>query len=102
MKNIKAQVIICGASLGGTIAAVSAAKEGKKVVLLEKTKWIGGQLTSQAVPPDEHMWIEEQGCTRSYQEYRTKVRNYYRNLDGYSEEIKNRYFNEGYTTVLYG
>ena len=90
MKKFNAQVIICGASLGGTIAAISAAKEGKKVILLEKTKWIGGQLTSQAVPPDEHMWIEEQGCTRSYQEYRTKVRSYYRNLEGYSQEVKDR------------
>ena len=96
MKNIKAQVIICGASLGGTLAAISAAREGKKVILLEKTKWIGGQLTSQAVPPDEHMWIEEQGCTRSYQEYRTKVRSYYRN----PEEIKNRdYFCPGASEV---
>ena len=84
MKTIKAQIIICGASLGGTIAAISAAKEGKRVVLLEKTKWIGGQLTSQAVPPDEHLWIEEQGCTRSYREYRNTVRNYYRNLEGYT------------------
>ena len=43
MKTIRAQVIICGASLGGTIAALSAAKEGKRVVLLEKTKWIAGE-----------------------------------------------------------
>lgn len=84
MKTIRAQVIICGASLGGTIAALSAAKEGKRVVLLEKTKWIGGQLTSQAVPPDEHLWIEEQGCTRTYREYRNTVRNYYRNHPGYT------------------
>ena len=65
MKIIKSQIIICGASLGGTLAAYSAAKNGKSVVLLEKTEWIGGQLTSQAVPPDEHPWIEDQGCTRT-------------------------------------
>lgn len=88
MKVINAQVIVCGASLGGTMAAYSAAKEGKRVVLLEKTAWIGGQLTNQAVPPDEHPWIERQGCTRSYREYRNRVRDHYRNLDGFSEEIK--------------
>ena len=69
MKKMKSQVIICGASLGGTLAAYSAAREGKNVVLLESTKWIGGQLTSQAVPPDEHPWIEDQGATQSYREY---------------------------------
>ena len=88
MKTINADIIICGASLGGTLAAYSAVREGKRAVLLEKTKWIGGQLTSQAVPPDEHIWIEKQGCTRSYSEYRKSVREYFRNLDGYSEDIK--------------
>ena len=92
MKILNAQIIISGASLGGTLAAYSAASEGKKVILLEKTDWIGGQLTSQAVPPDEHRWIEGQGFTRSYGEYRRKVREYYRSLPGYSEEIKNTDF----------
>lgn len=73
----KYDVVICGGSLGGTLAAYSASKSGKKVVLLEETKWIGGQLTSQAVPPDEHKWIEEEGCTKTYREYRRKVREYY-------------------------
>ena len=86
MRTIKAQVIVCGASLGGTLAAYSAVREGKSTVLLESTRWIGGQLTSQAVPPDEHLWIEEQGCTRSYRKYRDTVRDYYRNLEGYSHE----------------
>ncbi|MEN6536266.1 MAG: FAD-dependent oxidoreductase, partial [Bryobacteraceae bacterium] len=44
----------------------------------EETDWIGGQLTSQAVPPDEHSWIESFGCTRLYRAYRNGVRQYYR------------------------
>jgi hypothetical protein len=47
-------------------------------VLTEDTGWIGGQLTSQAIPPDEHPWIEEHGATRSYRELRTRIREYYR------------------------
>jgi hypothetical protein len=47
-------------------------------VLTEDTHWIGGQLTSQAIPPDEHPWIEEYGSTRSYRELRTRIREYYR------------------------
>ncbi len=48
------------------------------VVLTEETDWLGGQLTSQAVPPDENAWIEQFGCTRSYRRYRNAVRDYYR------------------------
>ena len=49
-----------------------------------------GQLTSQAVPPDEHRWIGEQGCTASYREYRRRVRSYYRSLPGFAPGIKIR------------
>lgn len=92
MKELYAPVVVVGGSLGGTIAAWSAAKygNGRKVILLEETDWIGGQLTSQAVPPDEHRWIGEQGCTASYREYRRKIRSYYRDLEGYSNSIKIR------------
>lgn len=92
MKKLFANVVVVGGSLGGTVAAWSASRSGKgrKVLLLEQTDWIGGQLTSQAVPPDEHRWIGEQGCTASYREYRRKIRSYYRDLEGYSNQIKIR------------
>ena len=48
------------------------------VILTEETDWIGGQLTSQAVPPDEHPWIESFGGTQTYRAYRRHVRDYYR------------------------
>jgi len=48
------------------------------VIVTEWYPWIGGQLTSQGVPPDEHPWIEERGCTKTYREFRTRVRDYYR------------------------
>lgn len=35
-------------------------------------------MTSQAVPPDEHPWIESFGCTASYRKLRDDVRQYYR------------------------
>ena len=47
---------------------------GKSVVVVEETDWLGGQLTSQGVPPDEHPWIEQFGCTRSYRRFREGVR----------------------------
>ena len=36
---------------------------GARVVLTESTRWLGGQLTAQAVPPDEHPWVETTGTT---------------------------------------
>jgi hypothetical protein len=41
-------------------------RAGVDVVLAEEHEWLGGQLTSQAVPPDEHPWIERFGCTARY------------------------------------
>ena len=46
--------------------------------MTEPTAWIGGQLTSQAVPPDENPWIESAGASASYLRFRSLVRAYYR------------------------
>jgi hypothetical protein len=46
--------------------------------MTEPCEWIGGQLTSQAVPPDENRWIEMHGGTLSYDRFRKAVRDYYR------------------------
>ena len=76
-KELVADVVIIGGSTGGCAAALAAAKAGCNVIITEETKWIGGQMTNQAVPPDEHRWIESFGCTRSYRQFRDSVRNYY-------------------------
>src|SRR5262249_49777622 len=57
---------------------LAVARVGLTVVLTEETDWVGGQLTSQAVPPDEHPWIEQFGCTALYRKFRDGVRDYYR------------------------
>lgn len=76
--HMHADIVIIGGSTGGCAAAYAAAKAGKRVIMTEETDWIGGQLTSQAVPPDEHPWIEQFGCTASYREFRNRVRAYYK------------------------
>src|SRR5581483_7927897 len=50
----------------------------RRVVLTETTDWLGGQLTSQAVPPDEHAWIETGYAARGYAELRRRIRDHYR------------------------
>jgi hypothetical protein len=76
--EIAADIVIVGGGVGGCAAAIAAARAGRTVILTEPTDWIGGQLTSQAVPPDEHPWIEKFGANASYQRFRRKVREYYR------------------------
>lgn len=76
--NMKADVLIAGGGTGGCAAAWAACRTGLKVVLTEEYDWIGGQFTSQGVPPDEHGWIEQFGCTASYRRLRNEIRGYYR------------------------
>ena len=77
-RDLECEIAVIGGGVGGYAAALAALRNGRRVILTEETRWIGGQLTAQAVPPDEHPWIEQFGCTRSYREYRESVREYYR------------------------
>ena len=77
-RELKADVIIIGGGLGGCAAALASCRNGLSVIMTEETDWIGGQLSQQGVPPDEHQWIETHGAPQSYREFRHRVREYYR------------------------
>lgn len=76
--NTRTDILIVGGGLGGVAAALAATDAGYRVVLTEETDWLGGQMTSQGVPPDEHPWIDRFGRTRRYAELRERIRAYYR------------------------
>ena len=78
MRELAADIVIIGGGTGGVAAALAALRAGRTVIMSEETDWVGGQLTAQAVPPDEHPWIEQFGCTRSYRRLRDDIRAYYR------------------------
>ena len=75
---METDVLVVGGGLGGVAAALAALRAGRRVVLTEEHDWLGGQLTSQAVPPDEHSWVERFGVTASYRALREGIRDYYR------------------------
>jgi hypothetical protein len=75
--ELSADVVIVGGGFGGCAAALAAARNGLRAIVTEETDWIGGQLTSQAVPLDENAWIESTGGTRNYGRLRRGIREYY-------------------------
>ncbi|WP_205500083.1 FAD-dependent oxidoreductase [Rufibacter psychrotolerans] len=89
-QQLTADVVIAGAGLGGFAAAMASLRNGQTVILTEETDWIGGQLTSQGVPPDEHEWIETHGGTKLYRDFRTAVREYYKRTYPLTGEARKR------------
>ena len=94
--ELAADVVIIGAGLGGCAAALAALRNSLTVILTEETDWIGGQMTQQGVPPDEHQWIETKGATRLYRDFRNSVRQYYRDNYPLTEAaMADKYLNPG-------
>lgn len=77
-----------GGSLGGCCAAYALARLGRSVIQTDALEVMGGQLITQAVPPDEHPWIEEFGCTKTYRHSREAVRNRFRTRPGVLPEFR--------------
>ncbi|WP_148239331.1 FAD-dependent oxidoreductase [Ruania zhangjianzhongii] len=77
-EKLDTDILVVGGGLGGVAAALAALEAGRNVVLVEQYEWLGGQLTSQGVPVDEHPWIEEFGATQRYRRLRQGIRDYYR------------------------
>lgn len=95
-KELSADLVICGGGLGGCAAALAALRNHLSVILTEETEWIGGQISQQGVPPDEHQWIETHGATQLYRDFRNSVRQYYKNKFPLTEAARSdKYFNPG-------
>jgi hypothetical protein len=79
----QADIAIIGCSLGGVLAAYRASQSGQRVLMVCEDAWIGGQMTAQAVPPDEHQLIEQGGGSASYLRFRKDIRGHYRQQAGF-------------------
>ena len=96
MQELSADVVVVGGGLGGVAAALAALQRGRSVILTNGENWLGGQLTAQAVPPDEHPWSERFGVTESYRRLRDGIRDYYRRHYPLTPDARNlRFLNPG-------
>lgn len=88
--------VVVGGGLASVAAAIAAARLGVRTVIVSECEWIGGQVSAQAIPPDEHPWIETVGCTHSYRTFRDGVRSFYRSHYPLTHEARDsRYLNPG-------
>jgi FAD dependent oxidoreductase len=76
--GLSTEIAIVGGGLGGICAALTAAKLHCKVILIEELDWLGGQLTAQGVPLDEHPWAENCVTSQTFAEFRRNIREHYR------------------------
>lgn len=67
-------VLVAGGGAGGISAAISAARLGARVILLEKTDWLGGQMTAAGVSTMDDLSGNKTGI---YGEFYEKVRFHY-------------------------
>jgi len=76
--EVRCEVVIVGAGLGGVSAALAVTKAGHTVCMTEPTRWVGGQATSQGVSAfDDNKWIDTTGGAASYLELSRRIRAYY-------------------------
>lgn len=106
-------IIVAGAGTGGWAAAVQAARMGARVLLLEETDWIGGQMSCAGVTTmdEDSVWmkfpVRERGI---YREFHESMVTYYQTLDkdpfvayySYPDQFEGGYEPKAARAVLYG
>jgi hypothetical protein len=94
--ELTCDVLVVGGGCGGVAAALAASDMGRQVVVTEAGSQLGGQLTSQAVPPDEHPWVEGTGATARYRQLRDAMRTRYKRTRRLTETaMRDPVFNPG-------
>jgi len=77
-----ADFVILGGGLGGIAAALSICSAGRTVILVEESDRIAGCFTYQDTSVySENRFVETSGTSRSYQEFRENIRQWYKDND---------------------
>ena len=73
-KQINTDVLVIGASTGGTAAGIQSARLGVKTLIVEESPWLGGMLTASGVSCIDGNNFLPSGI---WSEFRDSLRNYY-------------------------
>lgn len=84
-------VVVVGAGPGGIAAAIQASRDGARVLLLEETDWIGGQMTAAGVSTMDAGKEVQQHPFGLYAEFVQRLQDHYRRL---GKSIGTCYWNE--------
>jgi 8-oxo-dGTP pyrophosphatase MutT (NUDIX family) len=84
-------VVVVGAGPGGVAAAIQAARMGERVLLIEETDWVGGQMTAAGVSTMDAGKYVQQHPFGLYEEFVERVEAHYRYL---GKDIGTCYWNE--------
>ena len=106
-------VIVAGAGMGGWATAVQAARLGARVLLLEETDWIGGQMAAAAVTTmdEDSVWmkfpVRERGLYREFHEsmtlhYLTMEKDPQVAYYGWPDQMEGGYEPKAARAVMYG
>lgn len=86
---IRRDVVVYGGTSSGVVSAVAAARQGKTVVLIEPTKFLGGLTTGGLGATDIGNKRAIGGISREF--YR-RIYTYYKNPDRWTHETRGDYF----------
>ena len=99
---MKYDLIVAGGGLSGVAAAVSAAREGLKVMLVEKSGCLGGAISNNLVYPFMPYWTKQKDGNDAGKKYLSqgifkemKVRH-----DKYVDDCKDHEFNSEYFKIV--
>jgi len=106
-------VIVAGAGTGGWAAAVQASRMGAKVLLVEESDWIGGQMAAAAVSSMDEEGVYSKFPVRErglYREFHQSAINYYYTLNkdpfrayyAWPEQLEGGYEPRVVRAILYG
>ena len=96
--EVSTDVLILGGGTGGVAAALALARAGISCIITESTSMLGGQLTNQGVPPDEHPWVDGRGpgapesftgVNHSYSVFRQRIRAWYQRAESLTDAAAN-------------
>lgn len=94
-------VIIVGAGTSGVSAALQATESNYKVLLVEETNWLGGQMTASGVSSMDEPWADVTNPSGNkldrssgyYSIFTKKVLEYYNLLGGYNSQVNQALWN---------